>query len=185
MNNINNNNQKENLNKNIKDTNYLYWLGGFIEGEGSNTVTINVSENFKYGVDVKPEFNVAQHVNGISILNSLKELFGLGSVRPKSGSENVFVYSIKGYKNMLELVIPFLSVYVQPFSCKINEYNLFIEITNRCSKGHNVDKEKLINMLKLIYSKGKLGKGKDRKRTLDELLYIIENKELYFKNKKV
>jgi hypothetical protein len=61
--NLSNSNQKENINSNrdIKNTNYLYFLGGFAEGEGSNTVTINVAENFKYGVDIKPEFNVAQH----------------------------------------------------------------------------------------------------------------------------
>jgi hypothetical protein len=47
--NLSNSNQKENINSNrdIKNTNYLYFLGGFAEGEGSNTVTINVAENFK------------------------------------------------------------------------------------------------------------------------------------------
>ena len=32
-------------------------------------------------------------------------------------------------------------------------------------------------MLELIYDTGKLGKGKERKRTLEELIYIINNKE--------
>lgn len=185
--NKNNSNQKVNIiqkSRNINNPNYLYYLGGFVEGEGSNTVTINVSKNFLFGVDIKPEFNVAQHINGINILNSFKELFGAGSVRPKSGSENVYVYSIKGYKNMIELIIPFLLEYVQPFSCKVEEFNLFYEITNRCAKGHNGDKEKLIKMLELIYNKGKLGKGKERKRTLNELLLIIEDKNTYFKNLK-
>jgi hypothetical protein len=170
------------LNRDINNTNYLYYLGGFAEGEGSNTVTVNVAKNFKYGVDIKPEFNVSQHVNGIGILNSYKELFKAGSVNKKSGSDNIYAFKIKGTKHMIDLVIPFLEKYVKPFSGKVAEYNLFVEITNRCSQGHNVDKCKLIAMLELIYHTGKMGKGKDRKRTLEELLYIINNKEEYFNN---
>jgi hypothetical protein len=113
-------------------------------------------------------------------LNSFKDLFNAGSVLKKSGSENIYVFSIKGYKNMINLVIPFLQTYVQPFSGKVEEFNLFFEITNRCAKGHNGDKDKLIAMLELIYNKGKLGKGKERKRSLEQLLYIINNKEEYF-----
>jgi len=40
--------------RNIKNTNYLYFLGGFVEGEGSNTVFITVNKNFKYGINIKP-----------------------------------------------------------------------------------------------------------------------------------
>lgn len=182
---LNTNNQMENndcLSRDVNNPNYLYYLGGFTEGEGSNTVTINVAKTFKYGVDIKPEFNVAQHVNGIEILNSYKELFNAGSVVKKSGSDNVYVFKIKGYKNMINLVIPFLNKYVRPFSGKVAEFDLFAEITNRCAQGHNGNRDKLIEMLELIYSRGKLGKGKERKRTLEELLYIINNKEDYFNN---
>lgn len=86
---LNTNNQMENndcLSRDVNNPNYLYYLGGFTEGEGSNTVSINVAKNFIYGVDIKPEFNVSQHVNGIEIFNSYKELFNAGSVVKKSGS---------------------------------------------------------------------------------------------------
>lgn len=63
-------------------------------------------------------FNVSQHVNGITILNSFKDLFGVGSVVEKSGSPDIWVYTVKGYKQIIEHVIPFLETYVQPFSCK-------------------------------------------------------------------
>ena len=32
--------------------NYLYFLGGFVEGEGSNSVSISVSKTFKYGINI-------------------------------------------------------------------------------------------------------------------------------------
>jgi hypothetical protein len=111
-------------------------------------------------------------------------LFNAGTVNPKSGSENVYVYTIKGYNNMINLVIPFLQTYVQPYSGKTNEFNLFLEITTHCSQGHNVEKAKLIAMLEFIYAQGKIGKGKQRKRTLSALLEIINNKEDYFSSLK-
>src|ERR1700761_5676831 len=81
--------QYNNLSRDIKNPNYLYFLGGFVEGEGSNSVAVTVGKEFKFGVNLQPVFNVSQHVNGINILHSFKELFGAGSVVQKSGSDDV------------------------------------------------------------------------------------------------
>nr|YP_009690233.1 LAGLIDADG homing endonuclease [Porodaedalea pini]QEG57013.1 LAGLIDADG homing endonuclease [Porodaedalea pini] len=61
--------------RDIKDINYLHFLAGFVEGEGSMSVSVSVNDKFKYGVSIQPVFNVTQHKNGMSILNSFKELF--------------------------------------------------------------------------------------------------------------
>jgi len=43
-----------------------------------------------HGILLQPEFNVAQHVNGLNILNSFKVLFNnKGQIHKKSGSVNV------------------------------------------------------------------------------------------------
>ncbi len=175
-------NQQGTINKNkydIKNPNYLYFLGGFVEGEGSNSVSISVNKNFKFGVNLQPVFNVSQHENGLKILNSFKELFGTGSVVEKSGSPNIWVYTLKGYKQIIEHVIPFLETYVQPFSCKKDEYNIFISLVLNSAAGHQKNKDTLIEMVKLAYKLQ--GKGKVRKRTLDEVLEIINDKTTYFK----
>jgi hypothetical protein len=168
--------------RDINNTNYLYFLGGFVEGEGSNTVSITVNKNFKYGISIKPEFNVTQHKNGIDLLLSFKELFGAGSVVLKSGSEDVYVYVVKGISIMSEKIIPFLTTYVQPFSGKKNEFELFTKIVKMSAEGGQSNKESLIEMIKLIYAfdKNKVGKGKTRKRDLNEILEIINDKNKYF-----
>jgi hypothetical protein len=63
--------------------NYLYFLGGFVEEEGSMSVSITIHKDFKYGVNIQPVFNVTQHKNGLNILNSYKELFKEGSIVQK------------------------------------------------------------------------------------------------------
>jgi len=152
----------------------LYFLGGFVEGEGSNSVSISISADFKYGVNIQPIFNVTQHKNGLEILNAYKELFGAGMIASKSGSPHVWVYTIKGYKNMISLIIPFLDKYVQPYSCKKNEYYIFKELCIRSEAGGQKSKESLIEMVKLAYTYK--GKGKERIRSLEEVINIIEYK---------
>jgi len=166
--------------RDIKNPSILYFLGGFVEGEGSNSVSITVNKSFKYGINIQPVFNVSQHKNGLNILNSFKELFdNAGSVVEKSGSPDIYVYTLKGYKQIIKYVIPFLEVYVQPFSCKKKEYNIFKEIVIQSSIGKQKNKNTLIEMVKLSYKLQ--GKGKTRKRELNEIFEIIEDKTLYFK----
>ena len=119
-------------------------------------------------------------MNGLNILNSFKELFGTGtgSVVEKSGSPDIWVYTLKGYKQIIEDVIPFLDTYVQPFSCKKTEYNIFLKLVLASEAGHQKQKETLIEMVKLAYTLS--GKGKGRKRPLEEILEIINDKEAYF-----
>lgn len=123
---INNNNNI--INRNVQDQSYLFFLGGFVEGEGSNSVSISINRNFKFGVNIQPVFNVSQHKNGLDILYSFKELFKSGSVVEKSGSPDIFVYTLKGYKQIIQHVLPFLETYVQPFSCKKEEFSIFKQI---------------------------------------------------------
>jgi hypothetical protein len=168
--------------RNITNLNYLYFLGGFVEGEGSNSVSVTIHKSFKFGVNIQPVFNVSQHKNGIEILNSFKELFeDAGSLVEKSGSPDVYVYTLKGYKQIIQYVIPFLETYVQPFSCKKDEFHIFKEIVILSSEGKQRNKEDLISLVKLAYTLE--GKGKTRKRDLSEILEIIENKNFYFENK--
>lgn len=60
---------------NINDPSVLHFLGGFFEGEGSNSVSISIGKEFKYGVNIQPVFNVTQHENGLEILLAYLNLF--------------------------------------------------------------------------------------------------------------
>jgi hypothetical protein len=164
------------LNRNIKNTDYLYFLGGFVEG--SMSVSITIHKDFKYGVNIQSIFNVTQHKNVLNILNSYKELFNAGSIVLKSGSSDIYVYTLKGYKQIIKLVLPFLETYVCPFSCKMEEYTIFKKVLIESSDGKQRNKDTLIELVKLSYQL--TGKGKNRKRELSEILEIIEDKHTYF-----
>jgi hypothetical protein len=68
-----------------------YFLGGFAEGEGSVSASVKVNSNFRFGVNIQPEFGVTQHQNGKHILAEFKELLdGKGNLHLKPGSQDVW-----------------------------------------------------------------------------------------------
>lgn len=168
-------NQQAN-NKLVRSENYKYWLGGFFEGEGSVGVGVIVSAG-----KVVLQLGVTQHISGLNILNSFKTLFLKGSVYLKPGSSNVWVYYLSGIKNIKEIILPFLVSYVLPYSSKYqgNFYNNFSIIIDTMynNRGKPMDKNTLKDLVRLAYKLNPEGKGKARKRTLEEVLEIIDNQD--------
>lgn len=123
---------------------------------------------------------MTQHKNGLNILNSYKLLFGgLGNLKQKSGSDKVWVYSLKGTKYLKEYVIPFYQNYLVPYSSKhkADMFEKFVLIIKVLYKhlGQGLEKEQLIELIHLIYSMNPDSKGKPRKRDIQDVINIINN----------
>ena len=173
-------NQQERLNKLVQDENYKFWLGGFIEGEGSLVISVVKNVKLKFKLALQPEFNVVQHENGILVLYAFQTLFeDKGSVHQKSGSDKVWVYSIKGTENLMKYVLPFFNEYVALYSSKYRTDILqtFILVLTRLAESREkpISKEEMVELIKLVYGFNPDGKGKQRKRTLQETLDIVNS----------
>jgi len=182
---VNSGNQQERLvdNSNSNSEAKKYWLGGFAEGEGSVSASVKIHSDFRFGVNVQPEFGVTQHENGKHILAEFKDLFdGKGSLHLKPGSQNVWEFKLSGLTNLIDHVLPFYLKYVIPFSGKVKEFNTFLEILERKQRKEHFTQKGLIDMVKLAYTLNTEGKGKIRKRTLEEVVAIIRDKDAYFAN---
>lgn len=156
-------------------------MAGFVEGEGEGSLTISIIKHDKapHGILLQPEFNVSQHLNGLNILESFKLLFNnKGQIHKKSGSKNVWVFTLKGINNLNDYIIPFFTQYVVNYSSKYKnkEFNKFVFIIKKLKEKSKFDKEEFINLIKLVYNLNPVGKGKKRKRTLSEILFIIKEK---------
>lgn len=176
-------NQQEKINTLVQNENYKYWLGGFAEGEGTVVISIVKNDKVTNKVVLQPEFNVAQHESGINILYSYKSMFeNFGHVVKKSGSDKVWVYSLKGTQNIKKYVLPFFEKYIVPFSCKSlregDQFNSLYLVINKLdsNKKKTMEKGELIELVKLVYLMNPEGKGKQRKRTLEEVIDIINSK---------
>ena len=56
------------------------WITGFIEGEGSFTITVMRHANTKTGIEFSPKFRVELQADDLPILNNLKRYWRFGRV---------------------------------------------------------------------------------------------------------
>ena len=106
------------------------WIGGFLEGEGSLSVSAKKHNNSKFGMMLDPEFNATQHINGINHLYAILSIFQTGRIKYKSGSNATFVITIDNRQSLEEKVIPFYENYVAPYGSptKLERLQSFKEI---------------------------------------------------------
>lgn len=103
-----------------------FYLGGFLEGEGSLNVGAKKNNVSQFKVYLDPEFNLTQHLNGISNLYLAMYVFQTGRIRFKSGSLATFVYTIDNRQSLEEKVLPFYEKYVNPFGSKVKKRRCLI-----------------------------------------------------------
>ena len=146
-----------------------WFLAGFIEGEGSLCVSIKYHPTSKFGFLVDPEFFLYQHKSGIKMLEMACEVFGTGKIYPKPGNEDVLVFSIVSRRSLVEKVIPFYERYMR-LSAKWSVYLRFREILEAFERKEHLDKNGLVAIVKKAYAMNPASKGKERKRTLEEVI---------------
>jgi len=154
-----------------------FFLGGFFEGEASLYASIKYNKTARFGFYVDPEFAVYQHTSGLQLLQRAKMLFQTGHIYRKPGSETVWNYVVYNRRTLSEKVIPFYEKYVFPFSAKRETYISFKELVTRLDKKEHFTKEGMREIVKLAYSMNPFSKGKERKKSLQEILNLLESSE--------
>src|SRR3954447_4571347 len=107
-----------------------WFIAGFVEGEGSVTVSIKRHGGKPFGLYIQPEFFVYQHRVRRELLEMAQEYFGAGLIRPKPGNPDVLVYSIMSRPVIRERVLPFLSDCGR-FSARVADYEKFVREVRR------------------------------------------------------
>lgn len=148
-----------------------YYVAGFVDGEGSFSVSIVKHPTQKFGWMINPCFQVYQHEKHREVLELMKEVFGTGSIYRKSGSHPVLNFSIDSRRSVIERVIPFFDRY--PLLVKAETFLIFKEIVNAMERREHWTKEGFVRIATLAYSMNQQGKG--RKYTLEEMLATLPN----------
>jgi hypothetical protein len=146
-----------------------WFLGGFIEGEGSYCASIKFQDGTRFGFFVDPEFLLYQHEHGRALLELAQRVFGTGSLFRKPGNESVLVFRIGARRSLTERVIPFLMKYVYPFSAKQDQIFAFAEIVDLLERKQHLIPEGMVRIVQRAYTMNPGSKGKERKHTLQEL----------------
>jgi LAGLIDADG endonuclease len=149
-----------------------YYLAGFLEGEGSLNVGIKKNNSTRFKLYLDPEFNITQHINGISNLFLAMLIFNTGRIRYKSGSNATFVYTIDNRKSLEEKIIPFYENYVNKYGCEVkkNRLILFNKLLGFFNKKDHLNFEKLIFEILPLWDKLRIqvGKSNESFKNLEE-----------------
>lgn len=134
--------------------NCKFYVAGFLEGEGSLNVGIKKNTTSKFKLYLDPEFNLTQHVNGISNLYLAMMIFKTGRIRFKSGSLATFVYTIDNRLSLEQKVIPFYEHYVFLYGCehKKQRVHLFKTLLSLFKQKKHLDLDQMLYTVLPLWS---------------------------------
>nr|YP_009629476.1 putative LAGLIDADG homing endonuclease [Coelastrella saipanensis]YP_009629513.1 putative LAGLIDADG homing endonuclease [Coelastrella saipanensis]AVV61586.1 putative LAGLIDADG homing endonuclease [Coelastrella saipanensis]AVV61623.1 putative LAGLIDADG homing endonuclease [Coelastrella saipanensis] len=138
-----------------------YYLGGFLEGEGSLIVGAKKSKNSRFGAYLDPAFNVTQHVNGVKHLFECLCFFGTGRIRHKSSSNATLVFEIDTRQSLQQKLVPFYREYVVPSSCQANRarFEKFCYLLDAFDQEKHLDFQSFVYELGPIWDEMRMQKG--------------------------
>ena len=143
-----------------------YYLSGFVDGEGSFSVSIVKHPTQKFGWMINPCFQVYQHEKHREILELFQFVFKTGSIYRKSGTHPVLNFSIDSRRNLIEKVLPFFDKY--PLVVKGETYKKFRTIVLMMERKEHFKIEGFNKIVGIAFSMNQQGKG--RKYTKEYLL---------------
>ena len=89
----------------------LWWIVGFVDGEGYFSISIFRNVTSKSGFQVFPEFVVTQGAKSLSALKKLQSYFGCGKIyenrRADNHRENLYRYCVRSLSDIQDKIIPF------------------------------------------------------------------------------
>ena len=157
-----------------------HYVVGFIDGEGSFSVSVNKHRTMKSGIEVKPEFEIELRADDREILERVMETIGCGILYDCSYERYGWFphvkYKITSTKDMEKYLFPFLDRY--PLQAKKRQvYKLFRTIILLMRSGEHRTERGISQILELRNEMRKLGKKHNYNSTLDPSLETARIRE--------
>ncbi len=138
-----------------------HYVVGFIDGEGSFSISIGRHKTLRRGIEVRPEFEIELRADDREILERILITIGCGKIYDCSyeryGWYPHIKYKITSTKDMEQYLFPFFDAY--PLQAKKGEvYAFFREIVLMVRKKQHLTDEgfkKILSLRALIRSLGK------------------------------
>lgn len=109
------------------------FLIGLIDGDGCFCISFK-SESRR----IRAEFDIAQHISSIELLEKVRELLGCGTITKQS--DTVIRYRISSLKKVGSVLIPIMEKY-QLHTMKANHYAIFKQICELLRAKKNVTEQ--------------------------------------------
>ena len=108
-----------------------FWIVGFVDGEGTFSVSLNRNSTTTTGYQVFPEFVVTQGAKSLLVLQEIQGYFGCGKIyenhRHDNHRESMYRYVVRSFKDLTTIVIPFFQRFPLR-TAKQNDFQKFCEV---------------------------------------------------------
>ena len=150
------------------------YIAGYVDGEGSFSVTINRNPTSRFKLQLVPELHVSQNGDRREVLDLIKKRLGCGYIKRNGRKDQVMVFVVRNREDLLTKVIPFFER--SPLlSSKRNEFETFARVVRSRAKGEHLDELGFSKVLKLGLSMN--GNGRFRQVKWHELVSHPESSE--------
>jgi hypothetical protein len=143
------------------------YIAGYVDGEGSFSVSVQRNKTCWIGFQLIPEFHVSQNGERAEVLELIRGRFGCGYIKPNSRQDQALVYVVRERRALMEVVIPFLER-VPLISSKRTDFDKFAHVVNEMAQSRHRTLEGFRSLLDIALSMN--GGGRHRQVRWSELL---------------
>jgi LAGLIDADG endonuclease len=152
------------------------YIAGYVDGEGSFSVSVQRNQSCRVGFQLIPEFHVSQNSDRAQVLEVIRERLGCGYIKPNSKRDRALVFVVRDRGDLLDRVIPFFEA--SPLlSSKREDFVKFARIVRSMALGHHLTLAGFGELLDLALSMN--GSGRFRKTRWKELVALQNPQRLY------
>jgi hypothetical protein len=116
----------------------IYWIVGFVDGEGTFSVSFNKNNTTSSGWQIFPEFVITQGAKSLTALEEIQKFFECGKLyvnrRKDNHKENLYRYCVRSFKDLEEKIMPFFQKHPLR-TAKKEDFNKFVQILSLMNKG--------------------------------------------------
>jgi hypothetical protein len=152
------------------------YIAGYVDGEGSFSVSVQRNATCRVGLQLVPEFHVSQNGDRAQVLELIRDRLGCGYIKPNSKRDRALVFVVRNRGALLERVIPFFER--NPLlSTKQADFEKFASVVRGMALGHHRTYAGFGRFLEVALSMN--GGGRFRKVRWSELVALQNPQRLY------
>jgi hypothetical protein len=152
------------------------YIAGYVDGEGSFSVSVQRNRSCKLGFQLVPEFHVSQNGDRAQVLELIRERFGCGYIKPNSKRDRALVFVVRDREDLITSVIPFFER-VPLLSAKHADFEKFAIVVRNMALGRHLTLAGFGELLDLVLSMN--GEGRFRRVRWKELVAVQNPQRLH------
>ena len=124
------------------------YIAGYVDGEGSFSVTVNRNQSSRFKLQLVPEFHVSQNGDRREVLDEIQRRLDCGYIKRNGRKDRVMVYVVRRRSDLLTKVIPFFER--NPLiSSKQREFETFAKVVKAMAVGNHLAESGFSQLLEL------------------------------------